>query len=514
MPKINYKNNTITWDWEDWLAGLHPQYGVSAQRFDGASDQLAFNPFRFLGYASPGELNSDCTNSNQLAGLIVAMDVSASNQRGYAVGGAKIFEINPSGTPSIVTTSPYPITVSKAVMNDIVRYNKASDGTEYMFYSYKGDGTAGDKSDIGRLTTNDGTNDTSYWITTMSGTTLTDDIDHPMIVGDDDVLYIGDKNIVRGLDGADSGTMISVALTLPAQYTIRSFSKLDNNTLVIFANYGDASNGTMGIFFWNYLDLDPYKSVYIQGYCCSSFNYRGTIAMIRSSLSPDLGSNVRSLNAMAWDGEKFVSLNRFSIRTSSYVLNKGVEVINDAIYFSVGGINYCYGSPFSEVKAGLNKISSTTGSASGAVKTLTSGIQFVSSSTSTTNYYLQYYSGDYAISYFKGNNVDLEFPLRKKGRIKRLRAEFKSAVSTAGRELNITIYSVDGTVLIETFTGTELRTISTDTLTIEKEYDASDDTSAGIFDTLYPLLQWSTGAGSTYAPILKKLIVEYELINI
>jgi len=514
MPKINYRDNTITWDWEDWLAGLHPQYGVSAQLFNGAYDEQAFNPFRFLGYASPGELNSDCTNSAQLAGLINAMEVSAKGQQGYAVGGAKIFEINPAGTPAISTTSPYPISVSKAVMNDIVRYNKASDGTEYMFYSYKGDGTAGDKSDIGRLITSDGTNDASYWITTMSGTTLTDDVDHPLIVGDDDVLYIGDKNVVRGLDGADGGTMISAVLTLPAQYTIRSFSKLDNNTLVIFANYGDTSCGTVGIFFWNYLDLDPYKSVYIQGYCCSSFNYKGTVAMIRSSISPDLGSNIRNLNVMAWDGSKFVLLDGLNVRTASYVLNKGVEVINDSIYFSVAGTNYCYGSPFPDVKSGLHKISSATGSTSGAIKTLTSGVQFVASSTSTTNYYLQYYSSDYATGYFKGNNVDLQFPMRKKARIKRIKAEFKSAVSTAGRELNITLYSYDGTVLMETFTGTELRTVATDTLTIEKEYDATDNTSAGLFDTLYPLIQWSTGAGSTAAPILKRLTAEYELINI
>lgn len=504
MPKIDTKNNLIIWNYKDWLEGLHPQYGVSAQLFDGSYAEVSFNPFRYLGYACPGENATDCNDSSLLTGLITAIETSVTATHGFAVGGTRVYDITPSGTMDINTV----LTIAGTTFDDIVRYNK-SDGTEYLFATYNS-AAAGD---ITRILSSDLTHDDTYWSVTAGGAALDKDYHHPMIVGDDDILYIGDGNVLKGLNGADTGTNIDNVLTLPGQFEIIGFSKLDNNTLVIVANNGSSTSlkgNKIGIFFWDYLSTEVYKSIYLQGACGSVFSYKGTVAMVIAGLSPDLGSNIRNLSIVIWDGQKFQTLPGSQIRSNVLPINKGVEVINDAIYMNIGGVLYIYDSPFAGIKSGLHKIAATTGTTSGALATITSGVQFLASNTGS-NYYLQYFNGNYATANFQSNIVDLPFLNRKKAKIKRMKVEFRGA-ATGGRSVQVAFYNETGTLLAEMFSSAQ-KTITENNLFLEREYQATNAT-AGRFDSMYMLITWGTGDGTTTSPVIKRILVEYDLVNI
>ena len=82
----------------------------------------------------------------------------------------------------------------------------------------------------------------------LAGSDLTDgqNAEHPMIVGDDDVLYIGSGRYLHGYDGqvGNAGTFYSKVLTLPLGYIITSMQTY-NNYLVIFAHNNDTTAGTL-----------------------------------------------------------------------------------------------------------------------------------------------------------------------------------------------------------------------------------------------------------------------------
>ena len=53
---------------------------------------------------------------------------------------------------------------------------------------------------------------------------------HPMMVGDDDILYIGSGNYVHAYDGATgaNGTFIQRFSLSPAGFVVKSFAKIEN----------------------------------------------------------------------------------------------------------------------------------------------------------------------------------------------------------------------------------------------------------------------------------------------
>jgi hypothetical protein len=79
----------------------------------------------------------------------------------------------------------------------------------------------------------------------LAGTDLTDgqNVEHPMVVGDDDVLYIGSGRYLHGYDGqvGNDGTFYSKVLTLPLGYIITSMQKY-GTYLVIFAHNNDTTS--------------------------------------------------------------------------------------------------------------------------------------------------------------------------------------------------------------------------------------------------------------------------------
>ena len=240
MPTIN--KNTIIWDHRDWLAGQHPQSAVgNPSLLNGYSVATAFNPLRFLGNACPGELAADVLNVSVVTSIIKSIDLSPQSTRGYGVGGDLVHEII-SSTGSLTNAGAYPHTITGTGVEaeDVINYQIA--GVDYMFYSWN-DNTDGD---IGRLATLTDTFDDDFMSTVPTGAAVLDkDETHPMVLGDDDNLYAGNGNILVRYDGVND-IFTPSALVLPNLYKIKSFAKLNNNTLVIYASPQGTSSKRAG----------------------------------------------------------------------------------------------------------------------------------------------------------------------------------------------------------------------------------------------------------------------------
>jgi len=502
MPTI--KDNLIIYDERDWLFGLHQQAGLGYPTLTNGLDSASnADPLRFLGYASPGEDPTDVTNVSEIDGVLRNIVYSETASKGYGVGGTKLHEIN-SLTGAITNTGgDFPHAVTGQTMSDVIKYNMG--GAEYIFYSYY-DGTDGD---IGRFTSGSSTFTDSYWQTTLSGTALSANTEIPMVVGDDDILYFGQGNELWGIDGPNT-TALETVLTLPDEYTIRSFAKWGNDTLVIFASTNSVSSlseGKATAFFWDYLSLDPYRVLELTGSNCGgAFSYRGTIGCFTSGISADT-IGVLTCHLNIYDGIKFKKVH--SLNTSQkYPIHGGVQVIGKAIFANAGGKVYSFGSPYDGIDAGINQIASGDGSTSGALTTLASNKMLISSGT-TTSGGLNIFNGNYTTGSLQTVFAEPIFGMRQKGKVKRVRVEFAKSAS-GGRSAAVSLLNREA-VSSEIIAATT--TITAGSEVIEREYDTSNAPLLE-FSGLQAQITWGSGSAATDAPIIRRIIVEFNTINI
>jgi hypothetical protein len=328
-----------------------------------------------------------------------------------------------------------------------------------------------------------------------------------MIVGDDDILYIGNGNVLVSLDGA---TANDNALTLPSQYEIKSFAKLNNRTLVIFASTNElttTSTGNVKAFFWDYVNDDPYKIYDIMGSKAGgAFNFKGSVGVFTIGLSDDPGSNTRNVHLSIFNGSRFEKIN--SIEAQTEPSHRGVEVIGEVVYANIEGGVFTFGSPFSGVRTGIQEIARGTGTTQGLLKTIASGKQLLSTGT-TTSGGLQVLNGGYDTSALKTSFATPFYKVGSEGKLTKVRVEFKDSV-TGGRSLRLQLLDRCGNTVAEPIS--DLRTVE-DKKTIKEYTLNSSGTQFSTFDALQLLLEWQTGSGSTEAPIIKRVIAYYEETN-
>ena len=249
------------------------------------------NPYRFLGVLSPGHLFSDVTNTAKVTTVLRSYAIDAANEDIYAINDSGEVHKISGLTGNIVddATWEHDITVhgghSGLNGHEVILYNAKQGGTSELalFYSWR-DTTDGD---VGRYDIGGNTFDDDFMSTVpTNGAALdkTSDTNCPMVVGDDDVLYIGDGSNLHAYDGQEgnNGTFTKNVLQLPSEFTIISYAKLNNRSLAIFATSGNASNSFLTseskCFFWNYLDQDPYNFVDLEDNLVGgAFNWKGTI---------------------------------------------------------------------------------------------------------------------------------------------------------------------------------------------------------------------------------------------
>lgn len=556
MPKIEYRKHggKITWDKDDWLSGLHPAYS------DNATDvpvpvgnyQLtaatSMNPYRAFGYAAPGFNPTDVTGvsvvtSAAIRRIVLGYDNTApGGYYGYGVQlGSLFFQIDPT-TGELTNDGTWPRTITSASGTvqglDCVNYSARIGGTRAprIFYSFNNaNATAGNPLwNIGTYDLNN-TMDVDF-MTTAPATPLDSTststsahgsykYDHPMIVGDDDILYIGDGNYLHAYDGADTsdpdGKFFPQVLVLPDSFRITSFAKLKQR-LVIFG-YKEWDTGAVATastfynteakaYFWDYLSNDPYDSVNLNdNYCNGAFEYRGTVGCFTQGRRP-VSSSSQFSKMLLFNGDEFDCVGTFNSNIPGY---GGVQVVGDTVMF-VGTFNgsaatvYQWGSPYPGFPNGLNRVTtgSGTGTEKGALCQLSSSLQVLSTGA-TTSGGLQKITGLYNTGSFSPALAEPEYEEGLTGRVKSVTITL-AKTSSGGRDITVSLIGND---LTNTPIISNVSTI--DSSNIKKKYEFTSSGGFGPrFDDIKPVITWGSGSGSSDAPVLQTLEVEFETENL
>lgn len=533
MPSLS--GNKIIFDATDYLATLHPQYSNSTNDLppiigtNKLTASQAFDPYRFSGYAAPGVEAVGADNADEIGGLLIAAIVGTegSDDYGYAleledaVGGTKLHRINLDlSTFEVENSSPWPHTISGSGIitgGDLVKYdaNVSGTGQKCAFYSYV---DAGGSWDVGRYTfsgTVGGFDDD--FMTTVPTTTLSasgNDKAHPMIVGNDDKLYIGDGRYLHAYDGSvgNDGTVSNEVLVLPPGYNIRAFA-LRPNFLAIFADVETERNeyrGKARCFFWNYLDEDPsYIYDLNDNFVTAATEINGTILCWTTGRQQmlDDGYRDRTTRIQEFVGDRFDTVQVLNGYGSP--IYRGVDVVGQTALFNVNGDIYQYGSPVEGAPIGLNKVAKGSGSQSGFCRRL---YQFQGVNISTGDgdpNGLEKLENNYAISAnFSTVAEQPVFPNGQRGRVKSVTVYY-GATASGGRELALYLGTETGVTTL--FTGK--KTITADNIVEKYEVDSTGD-ELPAFSVLKCIGVWSEGDGSTDAPIIQRVVVEFELENI
>ena len=425
---LGKQGGVIRFDSSDWVAGLIPQWSANsgiANRViagGGLSFARGIDPFRNYGYLTPGTMPTDATNNS----VIDAVQLAAvtNGNKAYTIGGTKLHEFTIT-TDTITNAGDFPHTISahsghsSVAGSDVVTCYIGS--TKYLFYSWNDD-TDGDVGRYDLSTTFD-----DDWMSTIpaSGAVQSTTNPHPMIVGDDGFLYIGDGNVVNSLDGQTgaNGTYEASSLDLPVGYVITSFAKVENY-LVIFAYRSELSGSSYykaeaTAFFWDMISPTFTYSYDLKGnYVNGGFNWKNTVGCFTQGSSPYIYENKLS-SLLIFDGSKFEPVRSF---TDNIPGHGGVEVIDDVIYGNCGGVVYQYGNPHPTEDSSFNRITEFGGTTSGGFLANFAGSSLYGSAGTTSSGGFEKMSGGYySNALFRTPTANLPFGSDMKGRIKKVK---------------------------------------------------------------------------------------------
>lgn len=431
MPSISYNNNggVIRWDADDWLRGLSSDWGFNGQSVRstrGLGYTSSLDPNRRPGYLLPGFSYETATNSNVVDGTI--RNAIVHNDKAYLVGGTKIHEYD-IATNAITNAGVFPHTIDHSHTNeigdDIVAYYVS--GTKYAFYSFN-DATDGDVGRYDFATTFD-----DDWMSTVptSGAVLNKSYPHPMIVGDDNILYIGNGANLASYNGT-TNVFNTAAVDLPTGYVITSYSKTQN-FLVIYA-YRQTDSSSLfrtecAAFFWDYLS-DTFTYVYplAGNYVDGGFNNNSIPGCFVSGYSFDS----RKINKMLlFNGSYF---KREVVFEDSIPIKGGVEAFDDVIMWNAGGQIYQYGSQHPGFDRTLNKPMAGSGTLSGMFKMFKNATFHSSSGNS-----IDEFESGYNIATAITNLAKPRFPKNQKGRVELVKVYWLSQDQMTGTNFDLSL---------------------------------------------------------------------------
>ena len=523
MAKIT--ENKIIWDSSDWVQGLNEQYGISTANKpmgNSLNNVQAFDPYRVIGYAMPGYLPASLTN-NAVVDAVILKAVSFSTGKEYGITATK--KLMEFSSTTITNNATFPHTVNDgngdvSSLSDVIVYNSkvSSAGgndpaTNRVFYSWNR--SAGLTWGVGmwaRL------GDAAFYddfmktrpATPLSNTTGGYNYPHPMIVGDDDLLYIGDGNRLHAFDGQFAGDVdgkvYESVLTVPANQVIKSFEKY-NGFLLIFVDEnptGVSYASQAKVYFWDYLSLDPtYIKNLNDGLVTESFIYNGKVGCFTSGRRYDIGnSNTGKIQFL--EGNEFAPSIFFN---DSLPVRGGVSVASNQLRWNSSGKMYTYGNNM-RLPATMNIVAKGSGTTSGMLSD-GSGTLLMSSGTTTAGG-LQSLSANYDYSaYFQTTSVEPDFGTRKKGRVKRVKIIFGNTNASTADKLTVKLYYDRGGNSVTIATVQE---ITADTLVMQYEHDTSGNPLPD-FESLSLRCEWGSGTIHTSTPWISSIEVEYETIN-
>lgn len=524
--------NKIIFDSSDWLSGLHPRYnsGPTDTPLPKSENKLsyaqAFHPYRYFGMASPGFFASAATNNSVVTGSSIrSLQMAAESTTYYAYGvnsGALLFQVSAAGALTSTATWPHTITpaANSAEGQDVCFYSAKVGGTRAsrIFYSYNNSSSA--TWDVGVYSLDGSTFDDDFMSTApatpLSPTSRVNP--HPMIVGDDDVLYMGDGNILHAYDGANAsdndGKFFNAVLTLPASFRITSFAKYQKS-LVIFgynelastqaANPAGFSSTKAIAYFWDYLSRDPYDSKLLNdNYVSCGFDYNGTVGCFTYGRKVVLG-NPQLAKVMIFNGSVFEPVATFDTNPPYH---NAVEILGDTISWVSDGHVYMYGSPYPGAPRGLNRVSKGNGTGLGAIRTLSTTVQVISTGT-TTSGGLDTLNSGVSAGFVTTAPAMPVFEDAQIGKVKKVKVYF-GKTSSADGSLSVFLLTDFG-AQTQILSQTAAITIANQVQTITKTVSGSPG-SLPRFTNLAIILQWGLGVG-TAAPIVDRIEVEYEPVS-
>lgn len=526
MPQIstNAGGGRIVWNSNDFISGLAPNFSTDLTDEQRGNKQLvamrAMNPFLSYGDAYPGILANDVTNVTAVTNPCLKGIVDG--QAAYCVtSGARLQKLDSLISDGGLTIGFHTIAAhgghSSVVGNDCVRYSAKVGGTSESRYFYSWSDSA--DWDIGTfdfVSTFDDDFMTTAPATPLGGSYLTDGVGypHPMIVGQDDILYIGDRNFVHAYDGQNSadadGKFIAAVLTLPKGYVITSFAKTQYGLMVFsYLENSDRINsyfyqGRATAWLWDELSLDPTASYELNdNYCTEAFNYKGTVGVFTQGYVADPFSTKIS-KIQVFNGSRFEIMAVFS---GDLPCRGGVEVVGESLQFNSNGIVYCYGSPLFGVTSGLNKIAEGLGTTSGMLGSFNALRQFISSGSSTTGG-LQVFSFGYTpTANFATPMIEPQFPSSQQARVRCVKVQYTAAV-TDGRGLTIQLKPRGKSAVTIT---SSVSTVTDLNKTFYLDYNGD---ALPAFDAIKLIAQWDSGMGSDDAPGIASVTVDYEYVNV
>lgn len=426
----------VRFDKSDWLRGIvngGNAYSFDSLEGDGLTYVISMNPNRYPGYLAPGFEYADVTNMSSITNNATIKNIAqsvAGGGFGYGIeNNSKFHQIN-TLTGAITATGGYPRTLAgtSPVGSDVVRYMIS--GTEYIFASYN-ENTNGY---IARLAVSAGTWTDPF--TPGSGSlTLNKNYPHPMIVGDDDILYIANGREIVAYDGV-ANVASTLAFSVPDGFIITSFAK-HPNFLVVFCSTKtayDSAPGSSYAFFWDYASADAtYKYDLNCAYVNGAFSFKGNLGVFgqRQSFSRN-----KSL-MMMFNGSIFETVATFVEQIPGH---GGVDIVDEMILFSAGdfgnlgaGRIYSYGSLGKGYDNALQQIGSGGGTEGG-------GVLFATGSSYTTGYLASFGSSGGELNVFNsgfGDSStfytalkDIDFGRYGMGKVVGVKVVYKDKVTT------------------------------------------------------------------------------------
>lgn len=509
MPKIiqTKTGGIFRWDQEDWLAGLSPNFidstwGVVSLT-NGLSFSNALNPNRRAGFLEPGSSITTPTNASTLNA--VQKNIVTYNSYAYSVGGERLNRIDLSSN-TVSNSGDWPHTINHAhnseAGEDVIVYYIGA--TPYLFYSFN-DETDGD---VGRYDFASTFDDDYMSAAATSGAVLNRLYPHPMVVGDDGILYIANGNNLASFN--QSGTTFnSSALDLPTGYIIRSFAKTDN-FLVIYANRPSISGSTYyrtecTAFFWDYVSSSFIYAFDLSGnYVNGGFsinNQPGCFVQGRYSST----ANARQSKMMLFDGSGFKPVFTFNENVPEH---GGVDVLDNIITWNSDGVVYQWGTPYIGFDKPFNRIALGSSTSNGCLKNLAGDVLYVSTGTSTSGGMdILSYAGFSSSARARVAQIGVPSNEFSRGRITKVRVTL-GRVGDTGNKLALSIlYDVNQSKTILNGTTHKM------TKQIQEfSYDTSD-ASLPIFYQLGWQATYVAGTASETPDIIKSIEIFFEYIN-
>lgn len=390
MASINRSGvyTKVRFDGDDWEAGIIPDFNASGTDYrigKGFTNVTAVDPFRIPGYITAGTSPIDATDVSIVDGVIKNGVVNG-NKAYLSSASAKLHELVVS-TTTLTTPTTFPHTISAHGGHTDVEGEDVAiyylDGTKYLFYSWN-DNTDGD---IGRYDFATTFDDDYVSTVATTGAVLQTTNPHPMIVGDDNILYIGDGKDLASLQGTTAtGVFNPSALDLPNDYVITSFAK-SSNYLVVYA-YKEAgvsgqtfTRSEATAFFWDMVSDSFTYAVPLQGnYVNGGFIVNGQPGCFVQGQSADSVS-ARQSKALLVSPAGTQLITDFNGDIPGH---GGVEVSGKSLIWNSDGVIYRYGSPYRENVSSLNEINKGGGSTGeGMLKNFFNTILLASTGTTT-----------------------------------------------------------------------------------------------------------------------------------